>query len=125
MTLERQIYRCSVCGNIVEVINAGGGTLVCCGKEMELLNEKTSDTGMEKHVPVIENTEDGVLVKVGSVEHPMEEKHHIAWIELHTPLHVYRKYLKAGDKPHALFKPAEDVSYAREYCTLHGLWKSK
>lgn len=125
MISQRQIYKCSVCGNIVEVINPGGGTLVCCGKEMELLNEKDSDAGMEKHVPVIETTEDGVLVKVGSIEHPMDEKHYIAWIELHTANHVYRKYLKPGDKPQALFKPSEDVLYAREYCTLHGLWKSK
>ena len=125
MSEQRQVYKCNVCGNIVEVLNAGKGTLVCCGEDMELLTEKFEDAGLEKHVPVIENTADGILVKVGSIEHPMEEKHHIAWVELHTANHVYRRYLKSGEKPQALFKPAEDVLYAREYCTLHGLWKSK
>ena len=120
----KQIYRCNVCGNIVEVLHAGVGTLVCCGRPMELLKEKTGDLGLEKHVPVIEGVEDGYLVKVGSVPHPMEEKHHIEWIELVTNRGYYRKFLKAGEKPEAYFKVKAEKVSAREYCNLHGLWKT-
>ena len=123
MTELRQIYKCEVCGNIVEVVHPSGGTLVCCGKPMTLLNENTTDAAVEKHVPVIEKIDGGVLVKVGAVEHPMVEKHYIEWIEVHTANKVYRKYLKPGDKPEAVFKLDEEVLYAREYCNLHGLWK--
>ncbi|MDF2882099.1 MAG: desulfoferrodoxin [Clostridiaceae bacterium] len=123
MTELRQIYKCEVCGNIVEVVHPSGGTLVCCGKPMTLLNENTTDAAVEKHVPVIEKIDGGVLVKVGAVEHPMLEKHYIEWIEVHTANKVYRKYLKPGDKPEAVFKLDEEVLYAREYCNLHGLWK--
>jgi superoxide reductase len=119
-----EVYKCSVCGNIVEVLYAGGGTLVCCGKPMELQVENTVDASKEKHVPVIEQTSDGILVKVGSVEHPMEEKHYIMWIELNVDGKVYKQFLKPGDKPQALFKVDGKVLYAREYCNLHGLWKS-
>ena len=119
-----EIYKCSVCGNIIEVLYAGGGTLVCCGKPMELQVENTVDASKEKHVPVIEKTSDGILVKVGSVEHPMEEKHYIMWIELNVDGKVYKQFLKPGDKPQALFKVEGNVLYAREYCNLHGLWKS-
>jgi len=119
-----EVYKCSVCGNIVEVLYAGGGTLVCCGKPMELQVENTVDASKEKHVPVIEKTSDGILVKVGSVEHPMEEKHYIMWIELDVDGKVYKQFLKPGDKPQALFKVEGNVLYAREYCNLHGLWKS-
>ncbi len=123
MTELRQIYKCEVCGNIVEVVHPSGGTLVCCGKPMTLLKENTTDAAVEKHVPVIEKIDGGVLVKVGAVEHPMLEKHYIEWIEVHTANKVYRKYLKPGDKPEAVFKLDEEVLYAREYCNLHGLWK--
>lgn len=121
---KRQIYKCEVCGNIVEVLNVGGGQLVCCGKPMVQKVENTVDAAKEKHVPVIEKVDGGVLVKVGSVEHPMEEKHYIQWIEIHTENKVYRKYLNPGEKPEALFKIDEEVLYAREYCNLHGLWKA-
>lgn len=123
MTELRQIYKCEVCGNIVEVVHPSGGTLVCCGKPMTLLKENTTDAAVEKHVPVIEKIDGGVLVKVGAVEHPMLENHYIEWIEVHTANKVYRKYLKPGDKPEAVFKLDEEVLYAREYCNLHGLWK--
>jgi len=125
MTAIKQVYKCSICGNMVEVIHAGAGTLVCCGKNMDLLVEKDEDNGFEKHVPVIEKSGDELLVKVGSVEHPMEEKHYIEWIELHTQSSVFRRYLKPGEKPEARFKPIEGVQYAREYCSIHGMWKSK
>lgn len=120
-----QIYKCDVCGNIVEVINAGGGTLVCCGKPMRLLEGNTVDASLEKHVPVVEKADGGVIVKVGSVEHPMEEKHYIEWIEIHAGEKVYRKHLKPGEKPEAFFEIDEEVEYAREYCNLHGLWRNK
>lgn len=124
MTERRQIYRCNSCGNIVEVLHAGDGELVCCEEPMELLKEKTEDAGLEKHVPVIEKTETGLKVKVGSVPHPMEEKHHIEWIEVIADGRVYRKFLKPGDKPEAEFELKAGEIGAREYCNVHGLWKS-
>ena len=124
MTELRQIYKCEICGNIVEVVHKAGGTLVGCGKPMTLKVENTQDAAVEKHVPVIEKIEGGVRVKVGAVEHPMLEEHHIEFIEVHTENKVYRKYLKPGEKPEAEFKLEEDVLFAREYCNLHGLWKA-
>ncbi|KAJ51741.1 superoxide reductase [Clostridium tetanomorphum] len=123
MTEVKQIYKCEICGNIVEVVHSGAGTLVCCGKPMVLKKENTTDGAKEKHVPIIEKIEGGVLVKVGEVEHPMIEEHYIEWIEVHTENKVYRKYLKPGEKPQAEFKLDEEVIAAREYCNLHGLWK--
>jgi len=119
-----QIYKCSVCGNMVELIRVGGGNLVCCGQPMELLAENTVDASLEKHVPVIEKTSTGVKVKVGSVPHPMEAKHYIEWIEITADGRVYRKFLQPGDAPEAEFCiQAENIS-AREHCNLHGLWKA-
>lgn len=125
MTEVKQIYRCNVCGNIVEVLHAGVGQLVCCGRPMELLTEKTEDVGLEKHVPVIEKVGNKVKVKVSSVPHPMEQKHYIEWIEVITEGRVYRKLLKPGDKPEAEFEITAVKIEAREYCSIHGLWKSK
>ncbi|MEO0076444.1 MAG: desulfoferrodoxin [candidate division WOR-3 bacterium] len=124
MTALNQIYKCKICGNIVEILHTGGGTLVCCGQQMELLSEKTADVGLEKHVPVIEKTATGVKVKVGSVAHPMEEKHYIEWIQLIADGKSYRKYLKPGDAPEAEFDIKAENITAREYCNIHGLWKS-
>lgn len=125
MTERMQVYKCSICGNIVEVLHAGVGELVCCGQPMKLFEEKTQDEGMEKHVPVIEKTEKGVKVKVGSVEHPMEEQHYIEWIELIADGVSFRKFLKPGEKPEAEFCVEGEDLGAREYCSVHGLWKSK
>lgn len=125
MTKVKEVYKCAVCGNIVEVVHPAGGTLYCCGQPMELLKENSTDAAIEKHVPVIEKIEGGYRVKVGSVEHPMTEAHYIEWIELITDNKVMRKYLTPKDKPVAEFKTdAKEVS-ARTYCNLHGLWKSK
>jgi len=124
MTEQNQVYKCNVCGNIIEVLHPSGGELVCCGKPMELLKEKSEDQGQEKHVPVIEKTETGIKVKVGSVPHPMEEKHYIEWIEVIAGGMVYRKFLKPGDKPEAEFNVKGEDIKAREFCNLHGLWKS-
>lgn len=124
MTLRGQVYRCNVCGNIVEVLNAGAGELVCCGQPMELLKEKAEDVGKEKHVPVIEKIDGGIKVKVGSVQHPMEESHYIAWVEVSVDGEVHRKFLKPGDKPEAVFRLEARKVEARVYCNLHGLWKA-
>lgn len=124
MTEQKQIYKCNVCGNIVEVLHAGDGELVCCNEPMALLKENTVDAAIEKHVPVIEKTDAGVVVKVGSVPHPMEEEHHIEWVEIIADGRVYRKFLKPGDEPVAEFTITADNVTAREYCNLHGLWKS-
>jgi superoxide reductase len=124
MTELKQIYKCNVCGNIVEMVRSGTGELVCCGVPMELKQEKTEDEGMEKHVPVIERTAIGVIVSVGKIPHPMESTHYIEWIEVITEHRVYRKYLEPGQEPSAEFcLEAERIS-ARAYCNVHGLWKS-
>ncbi|MGC9111808.1 MAG: desulfoferrodoxin [candidate division WOR-3 bacterium] len=124
MTEQKQIYKCNVCGNIVEVLHSGKGQLICCGQPMELLMENTVDASKEKHVPVIEQTKTGVKVKIGSIPHPMEEKHYIEWIEIIADGKSYRKFLKPGDKPEAEFEIKAEKIEAREYCNLHGLWKS-
>lgn len=124
MTELRQIFKCSICGNIVEVVHSAGGTLVCCGKNMMLLEGNTVDAAKEKHIPVLEKVEGGVLVKVGSIPHPMEEAHYIEFIEVLTANKVYRKELKPGDKPEAIFLLEEEIIGVREYCNLHGLWKA-
>jgi superoxide reductase len=124
MTKLNQVYKCEVCGNIVEMLHPGNGELVCCGQNMVLQEENTVDAAKEKHVPVIQKFQGGVLVKVGSVEHPMIDAHYIEWIEVHTHRKVYRQYLKPGDKPQAEFMLTEEVLYAREYCNLHHLWRS-
>lgn len=124
MTELSQIYRCRVCGNMAEMVHAGAGTMVCCGEPMELLVEKNADTGMEKHVPVIEKDGSTITVKVGSIPHPMEEKHYIALIELLADGKVYRQFLKPGEEPKAVFCLQADQVAAREWCTIHGLWKS-
>jgi len=124
MTAKKQVYRCNICGNIVEVLHTGKGELVCCGQPMELLQEKTADVGLEKHVPVIEATDGGIEVKVGDVPHPMEEKHYIEWIEVITDGDSCRKFLRPGDKPEAEFEIGPQKVTAREYCNIHGLWKS-
>jgi len=123
-TERLQVFRCPVCGNIVEVLTAGGGELVCCGQPMELLTENTVDASREKHVPVLEKVIDGWKVKVGAVAHPMEDKHYIVWIELIADGKAYREFLKPGEKPEAFFCVKAEKVTAREFCNLHGLWKA-
>jgi len=122
MIKKQQIYKCEVCGNIVEVIHVGGGQLVCCGQPMKLVVENTVDASKEKHVTVIEKIDGGYKVTVGSVPHPMEEKHYIEWIELIADGKEYRQYLNPGETAEAVFKVNADKVTAREYCNLHGLW---
>ena len=120
-----QVYECSVCGNVVEVIRVGSGTLVCCGVPMNLLAENTTDAAQEKHVPVIEKVDGGVRVKVGSVPHPMEENHHIEWIQISAGGKNCRQYLSPGEQPEAYFPVDAGEVVAREVCNLHGLWKGE
>jgi len=124
MVAVNKIYKCNKCGNQVEVLHAGGGTLSCCGEPMQEMTENTVEASKEKHIPVVTPVDGGYKVSVGSVEHPMEEKHFIEWIELVTPSGVLRKQLKPGEKPEAVFLTNEKNVYARELCNLHGLWKS-
>ncbi len=119
-----QIYKCDICGNIVEMVHAGQGGLVCCGQPMKLFTENTVDAAKEKHVPVIDKVGGGFTVKVGSVPHPMEEKHYIEWVELIAGPKVYRQFLKPGEAPEATFSIDAEQVTAREYCNLHGLWKA-
>ncbi len=125
MTERLQIYKCGVCGNIVEVLHEGAGELVCCGEPMKLYVKNTVDAAKEKHVPVIEKAEGGFKVKVGSVPHPMEVKHYIEWIELIADGKAYRQFLKPGEAPEATFTLKAEKVAAREYCNLHGLWKGE
>jgi len=125
MTKRLEVYKCSVCGNIVSVLHASDGTLVCCGKPMNLMKEKIKEEGEEKHLPVIEKTKDGYKVKIGSVPHPMTKEHYIEWIELVTENKSYRKFLKPGYKPEAVFRTNDKAVTVREYCNIHGLWKNK
>jgi len=124
MTEKLQIYKCEVCGNIVEVLHIGKGELICCNQPMKLFKENTVDAAKEKHVPVIEKTDHGYLVKDGSVAHPMEEKHFIEWIQVISGGKAYRKFLNPGEAPEAVFCVESGEITAREYCNLHGLWKS-
>ncbi|MGN0233023.1 MAG: desulfoferrodoxin [Bacteroidaceae bacterium] len=122
-TNAKEIYRCSTCGGVVEVLHSGA-VMYCCGNPMTLLKGNVVDGAKEKHVPVVEIVENGVRVTIGAVEHPMQPDHYIEWIELVTPTQVLRQELKPGDKPQALFQVQEKHLYARAYCNLHGLWKA-
>jgi superoxide reductase len=124
MAEQLEVYKCDACGNIVEVLHGGAGELVCCGEAMKLFVENTVDAAKEKHVPEIEKTAEGFKVKVGSVPHPMEEKHYIEWVEVIAGGRSYRQFLKPGEEPEATFCIDADQVTAREYCNLHGLWKA-
>jgi len=124
MTQRLEVYKCELCGNIVEVLHAGDGELVCCGQPMVCMKENTVDAAKEKHVPVIEKIDGGVKVSVGSVPHPMEEKHYIEWIEIIADGKAYRQFLEPGQAPEAVFMVEAASIIAREYCNLHGHWKA-
>jgi len=123
MAKRLEVYRCEVCGSIVEVLHGGNGQLVCCGRPMNLMVENTTDASREKHVPVIEKVAGGYKVKVGSVPHPMDEKHYIEWVELVAGDKAYRQFLSPGQAPEAFFSVEAAEVFAREYCNIHGLWK--
>jgi len=123
MAERLEVYKCELCGNIVEVLHGGAGELVCCGQPMKLMKENTVDAAKEKHVPVMEKMAGATKVKVGSVPHPMEEKHYIEWVEVIVDGKVYRQFLKPGEAPEAVFNVEGASLTAREYCNLHGHWK--
>jgi len=125
MTKRLEVYKCEICGNIVEVLHTGKGQLVCCGEPMRLMQENTVDAAAEKHVPVIERLQDGFRVKVGSVAHPMMEQHYIEWIELVAGESAYRQFLRPGEACEAEFQIKAQRVSAREYCNLHGLWSKE
>ena len=125
MSKRLEVYKCSICGVIVEVMNSGGGTLICCGKNMDIMTENTVDAATEKHVPVITRGDGTITVTVGDVAHPMEDAHYIQWIELLADDKIYRKYLKPGEAPEATFNVTAANVTAREYCNLHGQWSVK
>ena len=120
-----EVYKCSICGNIVEVNHVGGGELVCCGKPMDLLIENTEDIGQEKHIPIVSKIDNNIKIKVGEIEHPMTVDHHIEWIELITGDQHYKRFLSPSDKPEITIKMnISGEVIIREYCNLHGLWKT-
>jgi len=125
MTKLFEVYKCSVCGNITKVVHASGGTLVCCGQPMVLQQEKTDDAGKEKHVPVVGKTATGIIVKVGSIPHPMEEKHFIEWVEVRSGNNVYIHGIRPGEKPEAEFPITTTNVKVRAFCNVHGLWTNK
>ncbi|HOP09193.1 MAG TPA: desulfoferrodoxin [Candidatus Methanofastidiosa archaeon] len=125
MAKRLQFYKCEVCGNIVEVYDGGAGQLVCCGQPMVLLEAKTADMGLEKHVPVVESEGENVKVKVGEVPHPMEDAHHIEWIEVITKDGKCTRFLKPNAPAEATFKITDDIIEVREHCNVHGLWTKK
>jgi len=125
MPSQNEVYKCDLCGNIVEVMHGGPGALVCCGEKMKLKDENTVDAAKEKHVPVIEIGTDSITVKVGSVAHPMADEHYIEWIELIADGKIYRQHLKPGEAPEASFPVIAKQVTAREYCNLHGQWSAK
>lgn len=125
MPSRLEVYKCALCGNIVEVVHAAAGTLSCCGQAMNLMTENTTDAATEKHVPVIEVSGNTVKVQVGSVAHPMQDEHYIEWIELVADGKSYTQFLKPGDKPEASFEVAASSFTVREYCNLHGHWAAK
>ncbi len=120
-----QVFECTICGNQVEMLRVGGGKLVCCNQPMTSLTENTVDASREKHLPVIEQTPEGVKVTVGSIAHPMEDKHLIEWIELIADGQAYRQFLSPGQLPEAFFPVQATHVTVREHCNLHGLWKSE
>ncbi|MFA4941857.1 MAG: desulfoferrodoxin [Patescibacteria group bacterium] len=124
MTKLNEIYKCNVCGNIVEMNHTGVGQLVCCGQPMVLQVANTVDAAKEKHVPVIEKTDNGIKVKIGSTPHPMEEAHYIEWIEIIADEKSYKRFLKPGAAPEAEFCIEAKKIKARAYCNLHGLWEA-
>ena len=124
MTKKLEVYKCEICGNIIEVIHEGGGTLVCCGQPMALQKENSVDASKEKHVPIVKQNQEGVEISIGSIPHPMTEEHNIEWVEIQTENGNSRKYLTLEQEPKVFFPVKNNVLCVRIYCNLHGLWKN-
>ncbi len=131
MTQQKQIYKCEICGNVVEVLHIGIGELVCCNQPMKLESLKKEEEGVEKHLPVIEELpanvcqgKDGLKIKVGEIEHPSNENHYIEWIEINTKDDKSgKRFLKPGEAPVVDFYTRIEVISVRAYCNIHGLWE--
>jgi superoxide reductase len=127
MIEKKSVYKCAVCGNIVESLWNGKPDLICCNQVMKKLEANTVDASKEKHVPVIERNGKVVKVKVGSVPHPMAKEHYILFVEILAGNQVLRHDFKEGDTvAEATFLVEENVAVtAREFCNQHGLWAAK
>lgn len=125
MIEKSEVYFCSICGNVIEVLHGSSNSLVCCGQPMKLLEENSKGEYADKHAPIIEKNAEGVKIKVGSVEHPMEENHYIEWIEISTGKGESKKFLNPGEKPEAVFPVKTNITKARMFCNVHGLWKNQ
>ncbi len=122
---KNEVFKCNICGNIVEVLHVGGVELFCCGQPMEKFSEQSDgEEGSEKHIPMMQKSEAGIKVKVGATAHPMEERHYIEWIEIISDGKVCKKFLNPGEAPEADFAISSENIVARAYCNVHGLWKS-
>ena len=124
MTEQREVYLCEVCGNLVEMLRSGAGTLVCCDQPMTLQRENTTDAAQEKHVPVVERIGDQLKIVVGSAAHPMNDDHYIEWIEVAHGRSTMHRHLRPGEAPEAWFPALDGEVMVRAYCNLHGLWKA-
>lgn len=125
MTNSKEIYKCEICGNIIEVLHSGQGELICCNQPMKLQAPNTKDAAIEKHVPQIQELSEGVLIQIGEQEHPMTEEHFIEWIEIQTVNRSHKTFLESGQKPEAIFAIAKNkITKVRAYCNLHGLWEN-
>jgi len=123
MTKLAEVYKCNICGNIVEMLHAGQGELVCCGQPMNLQIEKTKEDGYEKHLPVYSEQGGDLLVQCGEELHPMQEDHYIEWIEVvFDSGKACRRFLKKDEEPKVVFVGGEKAVQLRVYCNLHGLW---
>jgi superoxide reductase len=124
--MELKFYRCKRCGNIVAVVKNGGGKLVCCGEAMEEIIAGTVEASKEKHIPVYTVNGNEVTVRIGSVDHPMQDVHYIEWVVLQTKFGNQRRALNPNDAPEVKFAllPNDEVVAVYAYCNLHGLWKA-
>ena len=126
MTNLKEIYKCNLCGNIIDVSHAAGGTLVCCGQDMTLIKENTEEASTEKHIPIIEKTKNNTIIKVGSINHPMDDNHYIEWIEAEIDNQQIRQYLNPGEAPQMTINHNDIIiTKASAYCNIHGLWTTK
>lgn len=133
MTKINEIYHCSICGNIISVFHDGPGVLSCCDQTMSLLKSNTIEASLEKHIPVFQKTKKGFKIQVGSIPHPMEEKHFIEWLEFAIEDKIIRKQFRPGEKAELIIEcqnynldncKKDNPKWIRAYCNLHGLWKS-
>jgi|GEM_PF-14583 superoxide reductase len=123
MTLNLEIYKCNICGNIIEVVKSGDGDLVCCGQKMVKMEPKGMESGQEKHLPFIKEEDSSIVIKIGETEHPMTEEHYIEWIEVITDEGIFKKYFKPKDKPEFKTDKKNKIKVVRAYCNIHGLWR--